>query len=173
MRSHLASWSLAALVLLGSTPALAYERQWHAGASAGYIGGWNGLGHGFGAGVDLSYGIRDWFALSGALDVSYHPSSKLVIPTAAVGGRVSFDVLQVVPWIGLHVGIGTPAGAKGCSGVGCVDPRFDLAIPFGVDYSLSRKFTVGLAGKFQLLAGRGPVLPMMGAFARVQYVWGY
>ena len=179
MRSHLVPSSLAALAaaLLLSLPttALAYERQWHAGGSLGYIGGFHGLGHGMGLGVDLGYGVKDWLDLVGAVDVSYHPSSKVFLPTAAVGGRVAFDVVRVVPHIGLLVGVALPSGrgVKGCKSAGCIDPNFDLAIPFGVDYQLSRKWTVGLAGRFQTVMGRGGVTPMMGAFAKVQYLWGY
>jgi opacity protein-like surface antigen len=178
MRKHLVRRTfaaLAALALLAPATALAYERQWHAGGSLGYIGGWNGLGHGFGLGADLGYGVKDWLDLVGAIDVSYHPSSKVFLPTATVGGRVAFDVVQVVPHIGLMVGVALPSGigVKGCKSAGCIDPNFDFSIPFGVDYQLSRKWTIGAAGRFQLVMGKGGVTPMMGAFAKLSYLWGY
>lgn len=167
--------ALLALTPLTSTAsALAYERQWHGGASVGYIGGWNGLGHGFGLGVDAGYGLRDWFDVVGSIDTSYHPSSKVFLPTAAVGGRVALDKLQVVPHIGLLVGVALPSGlgVKGCKSAGCIDPNFDIAIPFGADYLLSRTWSIGLAGRFQTILGRGGALPMMGVFAKLQYFWG-
>lgn len=178
MRTRLRRRTLAALVTLLSlaVPASAHaaERRWHAGATLGYMGGWSGLGHGFGLGVDAGFALKDWFDIIGAIDTSYHPSSKVFLPTAAVGGRVALDKLPVVPYIGALIGIALPSGigVKGCKSAGCIDPNFDLAIPFGVDYPLSQKWSVGLAGRFQTILGRGGVVPMMGAFVKVQYLWG-
>src|SRR5262249_36090553 len=75
----------ALVAMLASSTAHAYERQWHAGASFGYMGGWNGPGHGLGGGLDLGYGVRDWLDLVGAADVTYHPSTKLLVPTVTAG----------------------------------------------------------------------------------------
>ena len=164
--------ALAALLLVPS-PASAYERQWHAGADLGTLGAWSGVGMGVSSGVHLSYGVRDYLDLTGAIDVSYHPSSAALISTGALGVRFVFDVLQVVPHLGLQAGVGDVAiVGSGCA-VGCNAARFDLALPFGVDYQLSRSFTLGVAGKFQLLLANGPATPMLGVFARAVYVWGY
>lgn len=169
----LASAAALAAVILASPRASAYERQWHAGLDVGYLGGWNGVGHGFASGVNLGYGVKDWLDVVGAVDVSYHPSSKVVIPTITGGVRFVFDVLQVVPHIGLLVGFADQV-AVGCgAGVSCNVPRFDLALPFGVDYQVSRAFTIGASGRFQVLLANGSATPMLGAFVRAQYTWGY
>jgi hypothetical protein len=166
----LASAALAAAILVVQ-PASAYERQWHAGLDVGYLGGWNAVGHGFGTGVNLGYGVKDWLDVVGAIDVSYHPSSKMVIPTVGAGVRFVFDVLQVVPHVGLLVGFGdqviTGGGTAGSAA------RMDLALPFGVDYQVSRSFTIGASGRFQVLLLNGCATPMLGAFARASYTWGY
>lgn len=173
--ASIASAAALAAALLAPKPAAAYERQWHAGASLGYLGGWNGIGHGFGGGVDLGYGVRDWLDLVGAVDVSYHPSSKTVIPTVTAGVRFAFDVLQVVPHIGVLAGFGYQASTAGGCGVGvpCGAARLDLALPFGVDYQVSRSFTIGAGGRFQVLLLNGSASPMLGAFAHAAYTWGY
>lgn len=165
-----AAASLAAVLL--PSPALAYERQWHAGLEAGYLGGFRGLGHGAGLGVDLGYGVRDWLDLTGTLGASYHPSSRSLIPSATVGARLAFDVLQVVPYVGVEIGAAGAFTTSGCAG-SCAAPAFDLAAPFGLDYQLSRSFTIGAAGRFQLLVLRGGATPMLGAFVRAAYTWGY
>jgi hypothetical protein len=173
MRALLVPLSAAALAAALFVPrsASAYERQWHAGASFGYMGGWNGPGHGFGGGLDLGYGVRDWLDVVGAVDVTYHPESKLVIPTVAAGVRFAFDVLQVVPHVGVLVGFGDMAPVGGAPAVNLA--RLDLAVPFGVDYQVSRSFTIGVAGRFQVLLANGTPSPMLGAFARATYIWGY
>lgn len=175
MRAALAPLAAAVLAaaFLSTSAASAFERQWHAGASLGYLGGWSGVGHGAAGGLDLGYGVRDWLDIVGAIDVSYHPSSKLLVPAGTVGVRFTFDLLQVVPYVGVQVGAaGTALVGSGCTG-GCSEAKLDLAVPFGLDYQLSRSVTLGAAGRFQVLLLNGSAIPMLGAFAKVQYVWGY
>lgn len=166
---------LLAVLVLSLVPgrASAYERQWHAGLDVGTLGAWSGLGLGVASGVRLSYGVKDWLDLQGAVDVSYHPGSTALITTGAAGVRFAFDVLQVVPHIGLLAGVGDVAVVGSACAAGCNQVRFDIAVPFGVDYQVSRAFTIGVGGKFQLLLANGPATPMLGAFARAEYVWGY
>ncbi|APR75306.1 Hypothetical protein A7982_00652 [Minicystis rosea] len=116
--------------------------------------------------------MRDFLDVVASADVTYHPSSKVVIPTFTAGVRFVFDVLQVVPHIGVLAGVADQAVTSGCLG-SCNAARLDIAIPFGVDYQLSRSFTIGAAGRFQMLLLNGSATPMLGAFARAQYVWGY
>ena len=156
-----------AAALLAPTPAWAYENQWHAGADAGYLGGWNGLG------LDLGYGVRDWLDVTGSVDVSYHPAAQILVPSGTAGVRFVFDVVQVVPYLGAQAGVaGVLLLGSGCP-TGCSLARLDLAVPFGADYQLSRSVTLGAAGRFQMLLLNGSATPMLGAFAKIQYVWGY
>ena len=55
----------------------------------------------------------------------------------------------------------------------CKQLRLNLEIPFGVDYQISRSFSVGAAGRFQLLLLGGSPWMTLGAFARAEYTWGY
>ncbi len=104
-------------------------------------------GHGLGGGLDIGYGVRDWLDVVASADVSYHPSSKIVLPTFTAGVRFAFDVLQVVPHIGVLAGVAdqaiTRAARPACR---ATLARFDVAIPLGVDYKLSRSFTIGVGG---------------------------
>jgi hypothetical protein len=161
------------LGILAPSSAHAYENQWHAGAEAGYLGGWNSLGNGAALGLDLGYGVRDWLDVTGSVDVSYHPASKLLVPSGTAGVRFVFDVVQVVPYIGAQVGLaGVIDVGSGCTAT-CSVAKLDLALPFGADYQLSRSLTIGAAGRFQVLLLNGSATPMLGALAKVQYVWGY
>ncbi len=170
---RLLSAAVLAIAALAPSKADAYENQWHAGADAGYLGGWNGIGHGAALGIDLGYGVRDWLDVTGSLDVSYHPEQGLMVPTGTAGVRFVFDVLQVVPYVGAQVGAAGVIGVgSGCT-AGCSVARLDLALPFGADYQVSRSVTIGAAGRFQMLVLSGSATPMLGAFAKVQYVWGY
>ncbi len=177
MRSALPAPACAALALtvalVAPAPASAYEHQWHAGGSFGYIGGWNGVGHGAGGGLDLGYGVRDWLDVTASLDLSGHPASKLLVPSGTVGLRFVFDVLQVVPYVGVQAGgAGVIVVGGGCA-AGCSAGKLDLALPFGADYQVSRSFSVGAGGRLQVLLLDGAALPMLGAFVKAQYAWGY
>jgi hypothetical protein len=75
--------------------------------------------------------------------------------------------------VGLEAGgAGVIVAGAGCA-AGCSAAKLDLALPFGADYQVSRSFTVGAAGRFQVLLLDGAPTPMLGAFARAQYTWGY
>jgi hypothetical protein len=126
--------------------------------------------HGFGGGFDLGYGVKDWLDLVGAVDVAYYPSPQVLVPRAAGGVRFVFDVLQVVPHVGVLVGFADQVSVGPASGHA---PRLDLAVPFGADYQLSRSFTLGLGGRFDLMLASGSPAVNLGAFARVAYAWGY
>lgn len=161
-----AAAALAAALLLPAR-ASAYEGQWHAGADLGYLGGWRGLGSGFGGGLEVGYDAKDWVGVFVAANATHHPWSKSTIPTGVLGVTLRFDVLRVVPYVGLHAGFATVLTPK-------VDPLayLDVGVPFGLDYYISRSLTVSAAGRFQILGGHGTAIPMMGVTARVAYVWG-
>jgi hypothetical protein len=93
------------------------------------------------------------------------------------GAAYTLDVAQFVPWAGLEVG---PAGLISTDpkcGLAVAEPctafRFNVAIPFGIDYQVSRSFNVGLGGRFQLLLLGSTPWETLGVFARAEYVWGY
>jgi opacity protein-like surface antigen len=186
----------AALLLLAPSRAEAYEKQWHAGVSLGYVAlmGPNPTRHGLGGGLHLTYGLTDAFNLmveaeaSGQFGRDAAPppkkgeaaiaaQDKALLTRGGVGIGYVFDVLQWVPYVGLVPGVadivnlGTMCGAKGQ--VPCHDLRFDLAVPFGLDYNVSRSLSVGVGGRYQMLISGQPLGHVLGVFARAEYVWGY
>lgn len=171
---------LAGLVgILVPRAAGAFEHQWHLGADAGYSVLLNGQGaslHGFGGGLHLTYGLSDTLNLLVLGDVTVHPATQLegqpvdgvILAGGSVGVGYVFDILQWVPYVGAAVG--------GAYAIGPTDsgPRLTLAIPFGLDYQLSRSFAIGAAGEYKLLfldpAGPGQ---RISAFIRAEYIWGF
>jgi hypothetical protein len=166
--------------LLAPRAARAFEHQWRAGANFG----WSALlgattSHGFGGGLNLTYGINDTFNLLAEINATAHPYAQWSIVSGAVGGAYVVDVGQWVPWVGAAVG---PAGFLNTDpqcGLAVAQPctamRLNLEIPFGLDYQISRRFSVGVTGRFQLLllgySGWAP-WETLGAFAHAEYTWG-
>jgi hypothetical protein len=168
---------LAAFASLLPARAAAFERQWHAGVDLGYavlIG--QRVNHGLGGGIHLTYGLTDTFNLLGELNVSVHPSGRALLTGGGVGVGYVIDVLQWVPYVGVMAGFYDLASFAGSCGtedaVPCHSGRLNLEVPFGLDYTVSRSFAVGVAGRYQLLLATSPV-HAIGAFARVEYIWGY
>jgi hypothetical protein len=166
--------------LLAPATAEAYEHQWHIGGSFGYavlLGGstWNG----FGGGAHVAYGINDSFNLMGQIDVTDHPAGNWLIVSGGVGAGYVFDVLQWVPYVGLLVGPAGLISTDPSCGISTAEPcraiRFNVEIPLGIDYQVSRSFAVGLGGRVQLLIpGPTPApWPLIGVVARAEYTWGY
>ncbi len=190
LRSALAAAALAAPTLLASSRSEAFERQWHAGASFGYTAlmGSHATLHGIGGGLHLTYGLSDALNLMAEVNVSNHFSrlgdtpvdadgkptgaAAVQLPSAllasgGVGVGYVFDVLQWVPYVGGLVGaadIVTPSGNN---------LRLSLQVPFGLDYSISRSFAVGVGGRYQMLIGGAGLEHVLTGLLRAEYVWGY
>jgi hypothetical protein len=167
-----------AALLLGTRPALAYERQWHAGMSFGYAALFGAsTWHGFGGGLHLAYGVNDMVNLLAEIDATAHPYGQWTVVSGGLGAAYVLDVLRWVPWAGAEIG---PAGLISTDpkcGIAILEPcrafRFNIAIPFGLDYQVSRSFNVGLGGRFQVLLLGAQPWETLGVFARAEYVWGY
>jgi hypothetical protein len=164
--------------LVAPRPAHAYEKQFHVGASFGYAALFGATtSHGFGGGLHFAYGINDYINLIAEVDATAHPYAEWTVVSGAVGAAYVFDVLQFVPWVGLEVGPGGLVSLDPKCGLAIAEPchtfRFVGAIPFGLDYQVSRSFSVGVAGRFQLLLLGPSPWETLGVFARAEYVWGY
>ncbi|MEP7124409.1 MAG: P44/Msp2 family outer membrane protein [Byssovorax sp.] len=190
LRPALLALGLFATTLLAASPSQAFERQWHAGANLGYTAlmGSHATLHGFGGGLHLTYGLTDAFNLMAEVNVSNHfarlgdlpvddsgkPTGaaapqlpRTLLVSGAVGVGYVLDVLQWVPYVGALVGaadIATPAGSSA---------RLSLQVPFGLDYSISRSFAVGVGGRYQMLIGGTSLEHTLTALLRAEYVWGY
>jgi hypothetical protein len=55
----------------------------------------------------------------------------------------------------------------------CHRLSFGASIPFGLDYTVSRRFAVGVGGRYHLLIASDGVAQMITAFARAELTWGY
>ena len=190
LRPALAATAFAAATLLAASPSLAFERQWHAGASLGYTAlmGSHATLHGIGGGLHLTYGLSDALNLIAEVNVSNHfsrlgdapvddtgkptgtPATRLphtLLASGALGVGYVFDVLQWVPYVGAMVGaadIVTPVGSS---------VRLNLQVPFGLDYSISRSFAVGVGGRYQMMIGGAALEHGLTGLLRAEYVWGY
>jgi hypothetical protein len=170
--------ALSVAALLAPRRAAAYEHQWHAGVSLGYAALFGATtSHGFGGGLHLAYGLNDSFNLLAEVSATAHPYAQWTVVSGGVGAAYVLDVLQWVPWVGAVIGPGGLVSTDKQCGVAIAEPcaafRLNIAIPFGVDYQISRSFTIGVGGRFQvLLLGSSP-WETLGAFARAEYTWGY
>jgi hypothetical protein len=165
--------------LLAPRQSRAFERQWHAGANAGYAALLLPSGaalHGFGGGLHLTYGISDTLNLLVLADASVHPATTykakpvdgVMLAGGAVGIGYVFDVLQWVPYVGVAAG-GYYAVSPTNSG-----PRLGLELPFGLDYQFSRSFALGVAGQYRLLLlDPAGVTQRFSAYLRGEYIWGF
>jgi hypothetical protein len=176
--------ALAALagLFFATSSASAFERQWHAGVNLGYAY-FSNVGeerlHGFGGGLHLAYGLSDVFNASITADATYHPSGDALIVGGAAGVSYIVDILQVVPHVGILLGpydvwrVGGACGVADPPSPSCHRLSFGASIPFGLDYTVSRSFVVGIGGRYHLLIASDGVAQMITAFGRAELTWGY
>jgi hypothetical protein len=191
--------AFAATALLAPSRSEAFEHQWHVGGSFGYAAlmGAQQTRHGFGAGLHLTYGLTDALNLMAEVNVSGHlgrvgeapvdakgkptgpvvPVPGVLLASGAVGVGYVFDVLQWVPYVGALAGAADVidrSGLCGAPSAPCHSARLNLEVPFGLDYSISRSFAVGVGGRYQLLIGGSNGLEHgLTGLLRAEYVWGY
>jgi hypothetical protein len=190
MRAFRALFSLLApfvVVAASSSEASAYERQWQAGLSAGYVHFINGGGTaimpaalpGFGTSISLTYGVNDSLNIITHFDFSAHPgAAPVLIGGGGAGIAYVIDVLRWVPWIGATVGGYAVSAREPCittDDAPCMTGRLGLSLPFGLDYQVSRKFSIGAGGRYGVLlfGNQNKVDQTISGFIRVLDIWGY
>jgi hypothetical protein len=179
-RVAFAAFAALAAPLLSPSTASAFERQWHAGLGVGYSyfsSGEESL-HGVTGSLHLTYGMTDALNAMVVLDTGYHPAGDALIFGGAAGVGYVVDILQVVPYVGLMVGPYDVWRVGGACDVpeapACHSARLSASIPFGLDYTVSRSFAVGIGGRYHLMFfGPNPMDQMITAFARAELTWGY
>jgi hypothetical protein len=178
-RAPILALATLAAALLYPSAAQAYERQWHAGISLGYSYlATEAPLHGLGGALHVTYGINDMFNAMVQLDVTADPSGSLLVGSASAGIGYVVDILQVVPYVGVMLGgydLWTTSGPCGADlQPSCHSGRLGASIPFGLDYTVTRSFNIGIAGRYHLLfLGPRTIDQMITAYARAEYVWGY
>jgi hypothetical protein len=164
-----ASSCAAAIVLLTSFRAEAFERQWHAGVDAGYASLFGDASSGgFGGGAHLAYGLSDAFNALLDVDFTRHGNANTSIWSAGAGVAYTLDVARIVPYAGLMLG-----GYKLTGDLSTTAPG--LQIPLGIDYHLDRSWAIGAQFRMHTIFAADPVgtLAYATTFARVEYLWGF
>jgi hypothetical protein len=154
--------ALPALVLLGvatTAPALgAGEEEWQVGlrAGPGTVSFDQRKPWGLATALDLDYGLSDAWAVSTTLAASFHSvdSEMIDAATARPGGTVrtlaalagltyTFDVLRLIPYANVELGVVRFAGAV-------VQSRtlFAAELGVGADYFVSRRWTTGISFQY-------------------------
>jgi hypothetical protein len=141
---------------LGRAAAAAGEHEWQVGlrAGAGTVNIDNRKPWGYAGGLDVDYGLTDAWGLRATLQASAHSVSKegdmdmrpegTVRTNAALVGVVyTFDVLRLVPYADLQLGLIQLTGAV-------VTPQSLLAMQLGIgaDYFATRHVTAGLCFRY-------------------------
>lgn len=147
------------------------------GATLGFSALWGGpTAPGFGAGAHAAYAINDLFELMAAFHAGTYPLGPWSILSGAVGGAYVVDVGRVRPYVGGLAGVAGLVSTSAQCGLSLAEPchatRLSLEAPFGADYQIGRRFTIGLGGRFQiLLLGPNPWMTM-GIYAKAEVTWG-
>jgi hypothetical protein len=150
------------------------EKEWQLGARTGVgtVSVDDRTTWGFVAGIDAEYGLSDTWALRGTVmsalhsverenDMDTRPIGKLLTSAALVGLTYTIDILRLVPYGNLQLGVARTDGAV-------ISPGFAFvsALGVGADYYVTPLWTTGaffqyLFDPFDLIAdpfslGRSP-----------------
>ncbi|WP_394843461.1 hypothetical protein LZC95_41240 [Pendulispora brunnea] len=185
MKPRIAMVAAAVVALAGAREAHAFERQHHLGFGGGFslLKAENtSLAPGGGGALHYSYGLKDNLNLlvEGGTSVLSIPATEgfagasgsrtLLLSHAAAGIGYSFDVVQWVPYVGLLGGGYLVHGPASDGVVGAAGAQAAL----GIDYQVSRSFSVGLALRQHFLLSKISTYPSYTtAFLRAEYVWGW
>lgn len=142
----------------GAGTARAFEGQARIGASFGYsyFSPPDTTTHGFAGGVHGILGIDDTQALTVELNAGYHPGTGIFSAAGGFGAYYFLDYFQAIPYFGAITELATVRRLNGgCDlpeGPPCSTSGIGFSIPFGLDYMLSRRWVVGLQGRYHLMA---------------------
>jgi hypothetical protein len=173
--------ALAATTLARS--ASAYERQQHFGLEAGGAlsstsGAGNQLGgvlagrytYGFSDAINILAEVGEMPLTSEARPAKNVPPQPGNVGYAGAGLAYVFDVTQWVPYAGAMIGPAYVSGGLLGSPFWTVDAQLTL----GLDWQLSRSWSIGAAGAQHMLLTRLSTYPEMTTLGlRVEYVWGW
>jgi len=131
-----------AALLVVSTPARAFERQWHFGGGLGLAAPSDGYGAGPALGIHGAYGLSDVFDARLELQASRNEAGSL--PVWFYGARAALayklDVIQWIPYGGVSAG----GFAIAWDGGSLLRPSVGALV--GLDYAASRHVGLGVVG---------------------------
>lgn len=153
-------------------PAWAGEREWVVTPALGYaaIRASGRTAHGGTALFEVDYGLTDAWSLraAGRYALAWAPSPEggpLHLGSLALGALYTFDVLKVIPWVGLALGASLIHGAGEDRRVNA-----ELQALLGADYLVRRDFSVGFAITYALQVPDAARFPwMFGLVLRLSY----
>lgn len=172
--------------LAAQRSARAIERQHHLGLAPSLsmlkVDDKSSMSVGAGLALHWAYGLTDQFNLMAELNGSIvaldqeqdHPEAPRTRPSgvdhASVGVGYVIDVLRWVPYVGVLAGGYRLSG--GTLPEALILPGAALAV--GLDYQLSRRWAIGLAGRQHLLFTEASTYPSYTTLMlRLEYMWGY
>ena len=174
-----------ALVLLFAPRAGAVERESHLGFGGGVsvlsISDKSSADVGGGLSLYYTYGLTDQWnllvqggvslvSLGETADASTPKTRPTMVSNVSAGIGYVFDILSWVPYVGVL------AGGYVLNG-GTIDGALFLpgaSVAVGLDYRLSRKLAVGIAGRQHFFFTEMNTYPSFtDVFAKVEYSWGW
>lgn len=173
LRVSLVGFGLTAAVCCASTPAGAFEREWHVGAGAGIADG-KGLTMSPALSAYAAYGLSDAFdarvevtARGYRLGSDQNPHAL----NAMAGLAYKLDILRWVPWVAVYAGY--TAFLEAPRPTLSYKPRdFALALGVGLDYAVSRNFGLGVTVRLDQALGSQSDRTI-DALLRAEYRWGW
>jgi opacity protein-like surface antigen len=178
----LATSLLLAFSLSLTRAAAAFERQQSFGLDAGgVVSSTNGAGSHLGGNLALhyAYGVTDAFTfvaevggsgLTADLPSKKTPAEPGIVATGGVGAVYVFDVSRWVPYAGVLGGPAYFANARVTHPFWALDGQ----IAVGVDYELTRSWTVGVAYRQHFFLEKTSTYPEFTTLGlRLEYVWGW
>jgi hypothetical protein len=145
--------ALAVCLSAARSAAAAGEREWQAGLrlGAGTVSIDGRKPWGIAGGLDVEYGLTDAWAIRLSLEGSTHDVSKanamdmrpegaIRTDAALIGITYAFDVLRLVPYADLQIGVAQVRGA-----VTAPQTLLAMELGLGADYFVSRRFLAGIS----------------------------
>jgi hypothetical protein len=173
--SKRSSWLLGAaafwLLALGPSHALAFEREWHAGAKGG-LAFQPGRDTGWGVGAHGAYGLSDMFDAELELFLTQNAAdqdqtARVFAATAGVAYKI--DIVRWIPYFGLLGGYYDFWGVPGPNGE---TKTVGMAAQIGLDFLLMREVALSLDYRPHVSFVDGPNIPLQTLMLGVEYRWG-
>jgi hypothetical protein len=170
---HRALVSFLALVAAASTASVteAFEREWRVGGGAG-IATLDDAGLGPSVDVHAAYGLTDMFDVNlDMLGSRHRGDASTDVFSASLGAAYKIDILEWIPYVVVEAGAYHYGGDPGPNGEEGLVPGASIGL--GLDYLVSRSFSLGLMLRQHTSFSDGLSFPYLSANLRADYRWGW